>query len=221
MAGEFYTGGMAKAAAIWVTPQQTLDDGDHDHSTIAIVPADARAQLIRTLQHAYSGELAAAYAYRGHWRSVSDPDERTRIHEIEDDEWQHRGLVGKMLLDLGTRPLPVRELVFLTIGKTLGALCGLSGWFLPMYGAGKLERRNIVEYEDAARYALACGREDLIDCMIHMAEVEWEHERYFRGRIVGHKLLRIFPLWDAAPPKETIREAYRSAAMPRESALRS
>ena len=36
-----------------------------------------RAKLIETLQLAYSGELAAGYAYRGHWNSVSDADEET------------------------------------------------------------------------------------------------------------------------------------------------
>ena len=30
----------------------------------------ARRNLIRILQNAYSGEIAAAYAYRGHWKSV-------------------------------------------------------------------------------------------------------------------------------------------------------
>ena len=49
-----------------------------------------------------------------------------------------------------------------------------------MYGAGRLERGNIVEYEEAAEFARACGREDFIDCLLTMAEVEWEHELYFR-----------------------------------------
>jgi hypothetical protein len=55
-----------------------------------------RAQLITTLQMAYSGELAAGYAYRGHWHSVSDAEERDRIKIIEDEEWHHRRLVGEM-----------------------------------------------------------------------------------------------------------------------------
>ena len=29
-----------------------------------------REKLIQILQGAYSGELAAGYAYRGHWKSV-------------------------------------------------------------------------------------------------------------------------------------------------------
>ena len=173
----------------------------------------ARARLIRILQNAYSGELAAGYAYRGHWHSVSDPNERARIHQIEDEEWHHRQLVGDMLRDLGARPRRIREAVFFTIGRVLGAACHISGWFAPMYGAGRLERRNIVEYEDAAQYAHECGRDDLIDCLLMMAEVEWEHELFFRTMVLTRpRLLRWMKLWDPAPPKETIRARFASAA---------
>ena len=172
------------------------------------MPESPLRALIRTLQNAYSGELAAAFAYHGHWNSVSDPEESARIRQIEEEEWHHRELVGGMLRDLGSGPRRMREAVFWLIGRVLGAMCHVSGWFLPMYGAGRLERRNIVEYEDAARFALACGHEELIECLLTMAEVEWDHENYFRGRVTGHRLLRVFRLWDAAPAKETIRAAY-------------
>ena len=165
----------------------------------------SEAKLIRVLQSAYSGELAAGYAYRGHWRSVSDPDERAHIHQIEDEEWHHRQLVGDLLKQLGARPNRIREIIFWTIGRTLGALCHVTGWFFPMYGAGKLERGNIVEYEVAARHAIECGRTDMLECLLTMAEVEWEHEFYFRHKVIGHRLLRLFPLWDPAPPKAMIR----------------
>jgi hypothetical protein len=170
------------------------------------VGADDLRSLITELQHAYSGELAAGYAYRGHWKSVRDPKERERIHQIEDEEWHHRRLVGDMLKALGARPRPIREAIFFTIGRTLGALCHVSGWFLPMYGAGRLERRNILEYERAVEFASRCGHAALIDCLFEMAEVEWEHELYFRERVSGHWMLRFFPMWEPAPPKRTIRE---------------
>jgi len=163
------------------------------------------ARLITQLQHAYSGELAAAYAYRGHWRSVKDPGERERIRTIENEEWHHRELVGAMLRDLGAAPLPMREVRFLIIGRAIGAACHVIGHFAAMYGAGRLERTNIVEYEDAADYAIACGREDLVDCLLTMAEVEWDHEQYFRSRVEGHPLLRIFRLWAPPPPRKAIR----------------
>ena len=117
----------------------------------------------------------------------------------------HRELVRGLLADLGAGPSRLREAVFFCIGKTIGALCHIGGWFIPMYGAGRLERYNIVEYEDAARFARESGHPEMLDCLLTMAEVEWEHERYFRERITGHALLRLLPLWDAPPPKETIR----------------
>ena len=173
---------------------------------------DSRQLLIRQLQGAYSGELAAGFAYAGHWRSVKDPGERARIQQIEAEEWHHRQLVADMLLDLGGQPKKLREVIFWMIGHTIAGFCRIGGWFFPMYGAGRLERGNIVEYEIAADYALACGREDLIDCLLSMAEVEWEHELYFRSKAAGHGLARIIPLWDPAPPKESIRARFPQVA---------
>jgi len=102
---------------------------------------------------AYSAELAAAYAYRGHWKSVSDPAEKERIRHIEEEEWHHRHLVGEMLVQLGSHPRRIKEVWSTILGRTLGVLCHLSGWLAPMYGAGRLESRNIREYEMAARHA--------------------------------------------------------------------
>jgi demethoxyubiquinone hydroxylase (CLK1/Coq7/Cat5 family) len=168
-------------------------------------PEESRRKLIRQLQGAYSGELAAGYAYRGHWRSVSDASERERIRQIEEEEWHHRSLVAGLLASLGSGPNRFREALFWAIGRTLGALCHVSGWFMPMYGAGKLERSNIVEYEHAAIYAVECGRADMLDCLLDMAEVEWEHELYFRERIAKHPFLGIVPMWEPPPPKQSIR----------------
>src|SRR5687768_3545530 len=119
---------------------------------------DDTAKLISILQLAYSGERAAGYAYRGHWRSVTDPGERARIKTIEEEEWHHRKLVGEMLDNLGAVPNHRREIRATVVGRVLGFLCHFSGWLAPMYGAGKLESRNILEYETAARYARDCGR---------------------------------------------------------------
>lgn len=169
--------------------------------------SDPRSQLIRVLRSACSGELAAIHAYEGHWRSLAPGEERERVKVIQAEEHHHRQLVLKLLADLGAKPSAKREAVFWCIGNAISLLCRIGGWFIPMYGAGKLERSNIVEYEDAARYAGACGREDLIDCLLTMAEVEWEHEKFFRESVEDHWLLRLFPLWDPPPPKEDIRAA--------------
>ena len=163
------------------------------------------AALIEILQLAYSGELAAAYAYRGHWKSVSDPEERHRIEEIENEEWHHRKLVGEMLAELKARPDPSRERRATIIGRVLGLGCHVAGWLAPMYGAGRLESRNIREYEVAARLAHECGRDDLIDCLLTMAETEWEHERYFRSLVLTHRLAKYLPIWPEPPEKDSIR----------------
>ncbi|PYS34333.1 MAG: hypothetical protein DMF75_06750 [Acidobacteria bacterium] len=169
---------------------------------------DSRDKLIALLQLAYSGELAAAYAYRGHWHSLTSVNERDSIRRIEEDEWRHRRLVGEMLARLDAKPSRRREIRAAIIGRTLGLLCHLTGWLLPMYGAGKLESRNVKEYETAARYARDCRYFKLIDCLLEMAEVEWDHELYFRSRVLSHRLGRRLSLWPQPPPKETIRLSY-------------
>lgn len=171
---------------------------------------DSRQKLISLLQLAYSGELAAAYAYRGHWQSVSDQNEIEAIRNIEEDEWRHRKLVGEMLTSLGSGPSQRRELRATIIGRALGLMCHVAGWLAPMYGAGRLESRNVREYETAARHARDCGRVELIDCLLEMAEVEWEHELYFRSRVLSHRLGRRLSLWPQPPPKETIRLTFES-----------
>lgn len=172
----------------------------------------SRGSLIAILRSAYSGELAAGFAYAGHWRSVSNPEERERIKSIEAEEWHHRELVGAMLLELGARPSRAREFVFRAIGRTLGPLCSFSGWLAPMYGAGWLESHNIREYETAARLAVESGDGRFVECLLEMAEVEWEHELYFRQRVLSHPLARFVPMWKAPPPKSEIRRGSSQAA---------
>ena len=167
-----------------------------------------RRRLIRQLQGACSGELAAGYAYRGHWKSLRPGPARDRIREIEAEEWHHRQLVIGLLRELGAGPRPLREAVFWLIGKSIGIFCHVGGWFAPMYGAGRLERYNIVEYEDAAEYAFLSGRTEMVDCLLTMAEVEWEHEHFFRHQVLSHPMLRILKLWGEPPPKESIRARY-------------
>lgn len=173
---------------------------------------DSRQKLIKILQLAYSAELAAAYAYRGHWRSVSDPDERARIEQIENEEWHHRALVGEMLDELNAAPLRSREIRARMIGRMLGLLCHLSGWLAPMYGAGRLESGNIVEYEIAAGYARDCSMDTFVDNLLTMAEVEWEHEQYFRSRVLLHPLGQRLSIWPEPRPKELIRQSFARKA---------
>lgn len=159
---------------------------------------NARQKLIRILQNAYSGELAAAYAYRGHWKSLREGAEREEIKKIEAEEWAHRENVGKWLEKLDAKPKPVREKIFWTIGRALGASCYVSGWFFPMYFAGRLESGNVTEYEEAAAFASELGMRECVDDLMEMAETEEEHEKFFRKIVAEHRLLplmRTFFRW--------------------------
>ncbi len=170
--------------------------------------ATARARLVRLLQGAYSGELAATYAYVGHGRSLRDPVEREEIRAIEVQEHDHRTRVGRILAALGAGPDARRERRFTRIGKTIGLLCRLGGWYVPMYGAGRLERGNIVEYEVAARLAQAAGRPEFVEDLLDMAEVEWDHEAYFRAKVLSHPLRHVLRVWSAPPPRAEIRASF-------------
>lgn len=169
---------------------------------------DARLALIAVLQNAYSGELAASKAYDGHGRSVSDPAEKAEIAKIRAQELEHRELVGRLLAELGAGPDARKERVMALIGETISFLCLIGGWFIPMYGAGRLEAGNIVEYEDAARYAAGAGQDGMVDCLLRMAEVEWDHEAYFRKKSLQSVWSRVIPLWPAPPPRADIRAGF-------------
>ncbi len=150
-----------------------------------------RHELIRILQGAYSGELAAGLAYRGHWKSVSRADERTAIQKIEREEAVHRQRVGEMLTGLGSAPGKLREARMWLIGRTIGLSCHALGRFLPMYFAGRLESGNVVEYKDAADRASALGLSEFEADLLVMARVEKEHELFFLSMVAGHRLLTL------------------------------
>lgn len=149
----------------------------------------ARQKLIQILQNAHAGEIAAAYAYRGHWKSVRDEKEKAGIKNIEKEEWEHRECARKWLTELDAEPRKYRETVFWTIGKILGVLCFVSGWFFPMYFAGRLESQNTQEYLDAAEFAKELGMEKCVEDMLHMSAKELEHEEFFSRLVTNHDLL--------------------------------
>jgi rubrerythrin len=168
----------------------------------------ARRELVRCLQLAYSGELGAIWAYLGHRRSLPHGDDRVGIRRLLIDEVRHRRSILAMLRDLGARPDRLRERKMRFVGGSIAAFCRVGGWFLPMYGAARLERNNIVEYEIAARIAWHAGRHDLIDTLLHYAEVEWDHESWLRERASSHRLWRIVPHRPPPPPRASIRESF-------------
>jgi len=167
-----------------------------------------RQRFVRLLQRAYSGELGAALAYRGHAASVRDPDERRRIAEIRTEELDHRARVGRILAAVNSQPDRRLELRNRCIGTGIALFCRVGGWFLPMYGAGWIERRNIVEYERAARLGWLCGDSAFVDELLDMAEIEWEHERYFRLKAASHRCSGLLPLWRAPEPRNELRRSF-------------
>lgn len=157
---------------------------------------------------AYSGERAAAYAYLGHRRSLRGEkrvSERDAIGRVLVDEIRHRRIVRRMLLELGAGPDRRRERKMARIGRTIGVFCLVGGWYSPMYGAGRLEKGNIIEYEIAARLAHRAGLEEIADQLLELAEIEWDHELLFRTYASSHRLWRISPHWTAPPSRESIR----------------
>jgi len=171
-------------------------------------PADARRDLIALLRLAFSAELAAALAYGGHRRSLSDAIQAAEIERIRLDEIDHRDRIRGMLERLGSGPNPLLDLVYALIGSTISILCLFGGWFVPMYGAGVLESRNVTPYERAARLAVVVGRPEFVEDLLEMAEVEWDHELYFRVRRDQHWMRAMFPRWRIPPPREEIRATF-------------
>lgn len=181
---------------------------------------DARGRLVAILRTAYSAELAAYVAYHGHERSVRNPREKVEIRRIAREELHHRRVVGELLAALGATPSARRERWMPWVGRLIWLSCFAGGWFVPMYGAARLERGNVEPYVEAARLALAAGRPEMVEPLVAMAEVEWDHEGYFHAKARTHALMRVFPDWPDPPPRATIRAGFagRAGRRPRELA---
>jgi rubrerythrin len=168
----------------------------------------ARRELVTLLRLAYSAERAAYIAYLGHERSVRDPAEKAEIRRIGRQELHHRRLVGEILAALGGAPSPRRERWMPWVGRAIWLSCFLFGRFVPMYGAGRLERDNIDQYVAAAHLAVAAGRPEFAGACLDMAEVEWDHERCFHAKARASRLMRLVGDWDDPPPRGSYRERF-------------
>ena len=188
--------------------------------SVALDRASARIALVAVLKNAHAGELGAARAYRGHWRSLRDAREVAEIQNIEREELEHRLYVGNMLRELGAGTDARLERRMSWIGSAVSAFCRFGGWFAPMYGASRLEAANVQEYEDAARFAVLAEEPQLAMDLLRMAEAEWEHERYFRAKVLSHWLARFIPVWEPLMPRQHIWESFEYFLLLRTSLMR-
>lgn len=171
----------------------------------------ARARLIKLLQDAHAGEKAAALAYLGHGHSlfVTSEAEKVEILRIQKEELHHRERLNSFLQILGSKPRVTREVLMRAIGAAIAVFSYFGIWIIPMYGAGRLERSNIGEYEVAARLAHLAGAPAIIDELLYFAEVEWDHECYFRKKVESHYLSRWIPMWSQPKPRDEIQKSFR------------
>ncbi len=139
---------------------------------------------------AYSGEKAATMAYAGHWRSLKAGTERDTIKRIEKEEIEHRQAVGRMLVMLNAGPAWWREILMSAIGTVAAVGCFFSGWFFPMYFAGKLENDNVREYDVAAGYAHTIKLDEFLPQLHEMSRTESEHELFFSSCVANHWMLK-------------------------------
>jgi hypothetical protein len=148
--------------------------------------------LVKLLKKAYSAEKAAAYAYQGHAGSVKNKIEKIAIHQIEEDEWNHRREVLEIMKYYNIEISRRYEIRYTIIGKLISASCYVIGWFMPFFFAGKLESGNVCEYFRAKQYFNALGIRQWDQVLYDMGIKEKEHEIYFLGKIKNSKVLPFY-----------------------------
>lgn len=147
-------------------------------------------KLIRMLQSAHAGELAAFYAYEGHWKSLKSDSEREAIKKIQREEMEHIKLTEVFLEGLRAKPSPIKDYIFTKIGKTIGFLCHWTGWTLPMKVAGLMEKIGAYSYKNIAKEAWASKNHQIVKTLNRMQTVEIQHEDYFNGLLRGKSSCR-------------------------------
>lgn len=136
--------------------------------------------LVDLLQRAYSAEKAASFAYIGHAASLKDPTEREAVREIEQDEWDHRRNVLRIMQQYDIPISRWYELKFHLIGKIIGLSCHVIGRFMPYFFAGKLESGNVCEYFIMMKYFHELGITDHDEVLYEMGIREKKHEVHFQ-----------------------------------------
>lgn len=152
----------------------------------------ANPTLFESLRKAYSAERAASFAYIGHAGALRDQEEREAIKQIEDDEWDHRREVLKIMEQHNVPINRWYEIKYWWIGKLIGLSCYVIGRFMPYFFAGKLESGNVCEYFIMLRQFrdLSINEHDAV--LYEMGVREKEHEVHFQKVIEGEAWLPLF-----------------------------
>ncbi|MCW3127729.1 MAG: hypothetical protein JWO03_3387 [Bacteroidetes bacterium] len=153
---------------------------------------DLPYELRDLLRQAYSAEKAAAFAYQGHAAAVKGLDNKTRIREIENDEWIHRAEVLSLMKQYNVPISWWYEFKYHIIGKFISYSCYVIGWFTAMYFAGRLESGNVNEYYRMVELFHTEGITEHDDILEEMGIKEKEHEVFFLSRIRSHPWLPLF-----------------------------
>ncbi len=148
--------------------------------------------LVDSLRKAYSAERAASLAYIGHAGSLRDPAERAIVRQIEQDEWDHRRNVRKIMDRHGIPVSRYYEIKYLLIGKLIGWSCYVIGRFMPYFFAGRLESGNVCEYFVMMRHFHTLGISEHDQVLYEMGIKEKEHEVHFLEVIKDASWLPLF-----------------------------
>lgn len=152
-------------------------------------------RLRRAIAAEHANERGAALAYRGHADAFGDRPEAMAIRRIEAEEWHHRARLAALLEALGGRPWHWREPVMAAIGWMIGVACHVSGWLIPMLGAGLIERSNIAVYRRLVRLAQEAGRPDVARELADLGQIEVDHATWFLEHVRDHRVGRWLPRW--------------------------
>lgn len=141
--------------------------------------------LKSSLQFAHAAEIAAHYAYVGHWKSIPDHfvnlPVKIEIQKIALDEIKHVYALEVMLDMVGAKPSKVKDFIGLCVGKTIGFACHIFGWNIPMKIAALMEKIGTASYYEIADLAVKeTGNMDIYNQLLDMAANEEEHEKYFK-----------------------------------------
>ena len=162
--------------------------------------------LTDLLQRAYSAEKAAAFAYQGHAGSLKDKEQIKAVHQIEEDEWNHRQEVLRIMLQYEIPISKYYEFRFHVIGKIISYSCYVIGRFMPYYFAGRLESGNVCEYFRMMRYFHELGITDHDRILYEMGMKEKEHEICFLEQISADNFLPVFKKIFAWGPEKSFND---------------